>query len=261
MNDELGLFIGRFHPLLVHFPIGLIILVCILEILGRCKRFAHATAANRIILALTAPAAIASAICGWLLAEGGGYEPQLLFWHKWTGILVAVTCTAALLLHWLGHRVAYGLTLSVGFVSLVVASHFGGSLTHGSDYLFRYAPAPLKRLLAPETSGDPAPSPTPAGVGTFASSVLPVLDRICVSCHGPEKAKGDLRLDSFAAIQAGGANGPVVVPGDSQASALIERILLPLDDYDHMPPAGKPQPTQAEIELLVRWVEAGATAD
>jgi mono/diheme cytochrome c family protein len=84
-----------------------------------------------------------------------------------------------------------------------------------------------------------------------------VLERYCAGCHGAERQKGRLRLDSLAHLLAGGASGPVVVPGDPEASPLFRRLLLPLDTEDHMPPAGKPQPSAAEIERLRAWIRAG----
>ncbi len=77
----------------------------------------------------------------------------------------------------------------------------------------------------------------------FSAAVLPVFENSCVSCHGPEKSKGDLRVDSFAALSKGGENGPVVVPGKPADSKLMKRLLLPLEDEEHMPPEGKPQLT------------------
>lgn len=254
---DLGLFIGRFHPLLVHLPIGLITLVFVLEVLGRWRRFGHATAANGIILALAAPAAVASAGCGWLLSNDGGYDPQLLAWHKWLGVGVAAACTLALLFRWLERRVAYSVVLTAACLGLVVASHFGGSLTHGSDYLTRHAPVPLRGLLGGRGGPDTV-SQSPEET-VFASTVLPVLERTCVSCHGPEKAKSDLRLDTLAAVRKGGKNGPVLKPGDSSVSPLVQRLLLPPDHDDRMPPEGKPQPTVEEIAALKRWIDAGAS--
>ncbi len=256
---EMGLFIGRFHPLLVHMPIGLITLVFVLEVLGRWRRFEHATAANGIILVLAAPAAACSAVCGWLLSDGGGYDQQLLAWHKWLGVGVAAACALALLLRWMEQRAAYGVVLTATCLGLVVASHFGGSLTHGSDYLTRYAPEPLRGLLAGKGGlGSASKSPEEA---LFASTALPILERTCVNCHGPEKAKSDLRLDTLAAVRKGGKNGPVFAPGKSATSPLVQRLLLPPDHDDHMPPDGKPQPTADEIALLKRWIDAGATSD
>ena len=87
----------------------------------------------------------------------------------------------------------------------------------------------------------------------FESQVRPLLASKCVSCHGAEKQKGELRLDSRAAVLKGGESGPAVVPGRPEESLLIEAI-----NYDsfEMPPAG--QLGKESIDVLTRWVRMGA---
>ncbi|MDE3147836.1 MAG: hypothetical protein KGL37_00070, partial [Acidobacteriota bacterium] len=74
----IALFFGRLHPLLVHLPIGLILLLAVLELLARFPRFKHANANSGIILALAIPATLVTVLCGWLLSLGGGYQQHLL---------------------------------------------------------------------------------------------------------------------------------------------------------------------------------------
>ena len=95
---------------------------------------------------------------------------------------------------------------------------------------------------------------------TYASRVAPILDRNCTVCHGAEKQKADLRLDSHAAILAGAKSGEVVKPGDAKASELIRRIKLPASDEDVMPADDKPHLTPDEIAVLEKWIVAGAPA-
>jgi len=87
----------------------------------------------------------------------------------------------------------------------------------------------------------------------FEAAVRPLLVEKCQSCHGPDKQKGGLRLDSREALLRGGETGPVVEPGKPDESPLIEAVRY---EGLEMPPAGKLEP--AEIEALARWVEAGA---
>jgi uncharacterized membrane protein len=261
--SELGLFFGRLPPLLVHLPIGLIVLLVFIEVLARFPRFKHANANSGVILALAVPVAGMSALCGWLLSSGGGYQEQLLQWHKWTGIGTACVCALAALLYWLDLKQSYRWCLFGSFLALVLASHFGGSLTHGSDYLVRYAPGPLRAWLgggAPAAPAQPKPKDI-AQLQVFAEIIQPVLQRDCVTCHGPEKLKGKLRLDSLEAMLKGGSSGPAILPGKAADSELVRRLKLPSDNEDHMPPEGKPQPAADEIALLQWWVDAGAPAD
>ena len=143
----------------------------------------------------------------------------------------------------------------------MATGHLGGSLTHGSDYLTQYAPGPLKKFLgiasvkqpnAPRSLDELQQQPVFAGV------IAPLLKNKCGQCHGAEKSKAGLRLDSFGSLQAGSDDGPVLKPGAAAQSSIIQRLLLPADSDDHMPPAGKPQLTTSEIALLKWWVNAGA---
>ena len=266
MNEfplDLSLFFGRFHPLLVHLPIGFLLLLACLEILSRWQCFHNLTAARGTVLALSVPATALSALCGWLLSRGGDYDARLLEWHMWAGFGVAGACLLALILHWLKWRTAYDALLAATLLGLLVASHFGGSLTHGSDYLTRYLPA-LERQFNGGWSGTAPPVAAAAGAAeepAFAALVQPAMTAKCVACHGPDKAKGGLRLDSLQAVLKGGKSGAILVPGNAAASELIKRLRLAPDHDDHMPPAGKPQPTADEVALLQWWIDAGAAGD
>ncbi len=252
-------FAGHLHPLLVHLPIGFLVLLAVLEALALAPRFRNAAGGRAVILALALPAAVLSALCGWLLSRNGGYDAGLLQWHQWTGIDVAAATAVVFLLYRFQWLKAYRLGVFATFALLLVASHFGGSLTHGRDYLTRYAWAAFRPWFG---RGRPTAKPEPvAEKPAFALVVQPMLQTDCQSCHGPEKAEKGLRLDSLAAIQKGGQHGPGLEPGNASASAIIKQILLPSDDKDHMPPEGKPQPTADDIALLRWWIDAGAPAD
>lgn len=106
---------------------------------------------------------------------------------------------------------------------------------------------------------DEAAAPAEAAAKlNFMGDVWPILSGRCVECHGPEKQKGDLRLDSPESIQKGGSFGPVIEAGNPDGSVFIELISLPADDADVMPAKGDPLSAE-EIALLRRWVEEGAT--
>jgi len=232
-----------------------------LELAALLPRFKNANASAGFILALAAPLAVVTAICGWLLSLGGGYDAQLLAWHKWLGTATAVSCVIAGIFFWCGKFLAYRVTLFATAGVLMVAGHLGGSLTHGSDYLTQYAPAPLKKLLGIATAKKTSAPVSLDGLRkqpVFVGVIAPLLENKCVHCHGAEKSKAGLRLDSFAALQDGSDDGAVLKPGDAAQSLLMQRLLLPADSDDHMPPSGKPQLTAGEIALLKWWVNIGA---
>lgn len=246
-------FLGKFHPLFVHLPIGFLLLLGALEWLALRPSWKELATANRVILLLTIPASIASVLCGWLLAADGSYEGQALFWHRWLGTTVG----GAVLLLWIirqrGWMTAYRRGLFATLILLTIASHFGGSLTHGSDFLSWPKPRPEKAAPLTETQLLERPA--------FATVIQPIINDYCVSCHGAEKAKGGLRMDTVEHLRKGGDSGPLFDPPGAEYSLLGNRLNLPEDDDDHMPPAGKPQLSPAQLAVVKWWLDAGAKLD
>jgi mono/diheme cytochrome c family protein len=89
----------------------------------------------------------------------------------------------------------------------------------------------------------------------FFDQIKPLLDAKCVQCHGPEKQKGNLRLDSLAAARKGGKTGPAIVPGDADKSLLVQAIRHDRADLQ-MPP--KERLKDDQIALLTDWIKQGA---
>jgi cytochrome c553 len=93
---------------------------------------------------------------------------------------------------------------------------------------------------------------TPAD--SFEKSVRPLLSANCFTCHGSEKQKGGLRLDSRAAMLTGGDSGPAIVPGHPEESLLVKAIHYA--DEPRMPPKGKL--SADAIAALTVWIKQGA---
>ena len=99
--------------------------------------------------------------------------------------------------------------------------------------------------------------PPAAGVPVdFARDVQPLLADRCIKCHGPEKQKGGLRLDTKAAAMKGGDDGKAIEPGKSADSPLIH-FVGGLDEDKVMPPKGE-RLTAAQVGLLRAWIDQGA---
>jgi mono/diheme cytochrome c family protein len=96
----------------------------------------------------------------------------------------------------------------------------------------------------------------------YEKDIKPIFEKSCVSCHGPEKAKGKLRLDSLPAVLKGGEDGKVVEAGNSAGSVLIANIAHLGDEDDYMPPpknkAGIKPLTPEQIGLIRAWIDQGA---
>ncbi|MBZ4189128.1 c-type cytochrome domain-containing protein [Niabella beijingensis] len=241
--------IGRFHPVLVHLPIGVLLAACLLQLFS--KRFPLLKPAVPVLLFWGAVAAVASCVTGYLLSLSGDYDAALVTQHQWLGIATAVVSLLYYLLNRLSLNARYANLSSITVIALItVTGHLGGSLTHGSDY------------LTAGMTGDPAeeaakPIPNIQEAVLYTDVVQPLLKRKCYSCHGTSKQKGKLRLDEEAYILKGGKDGKALVSDKPDESALIKRLLLPLNDDDHMPPKEKPQLTPNEVAVLSWWVSTG----
>lgn len=246
-------FIGRLHPLLVHLPIGFLVLLGIFELLARWPRGQDLVPAIRVILILTLPVSWAGIGCGWLLADSGDYDGGSLFWHRWLGLGLGLACAVLLGLHWLGQLRVYRWALMGTLGLLAATSHFGGSLTHGKDFL-----SWPKAKSAASQSGATGELATQS---FHAAVIQPIFNQTCVSCHGAEKAKGGLRLHTAAGLLAGGDSGSVIQPAGATQSVLGKRLALPLEVEEHMPPDGKRQLSANELALVNWWLDAGAPTD
>ena len=91
----------------------------------------------------------------------------------------------------------------------------------------------------------------------FVNDVQPVLNKHCVGCHNADDLEGGLDLGSFAALSAGGDSGPAVVASDAAGSRLWRLTALGMEPK--MPPDDLASPSAEELEVLRRWIEAGAT--
>lgn len=240
---------GRMHPLMLHLPIGFLVFLAVLPVL-RAELGPHPLKIVRLfLLHLASLSAVVTALAGFWLSLQGGYAQENLVWHKWGGVVVSFLCYGLLLTDQLlaDRRMAYNGLMVVTLIILVLTGHNGASITHGKDYLL----APLQKEKVAITSETPL----------FTAAIAPILRDKCESCHNERKSKGGLVITSRERLLAGGENGPIWVAGEPANSPIIQRLELPLDHDDHMPPEGKPQLTEQEIVLLHAWIAAGADLD
>jgi len=251
MNVSLIVF-GKFHPLLVHLPIGMLALGFAMELASRTKWFAHLKTAIPFVLLMTALSAVATSFTGWIMPKAGAFDESLLGLHFWFGISLTVACF-----------VLYGLSVSknalakktyfplfvVNMILLTITGHYGGNLTHGSNYLFEDD----TKAIAIEGKVE--------NIKVFDQVIAGIFKKKCISCHNEGKLKGQLLMSTKEGLTEGGENGPMFVANDAKASLFIERIELAKVDDLHMPPNGKAQITNDELKLLKWWVNTGASFD
>ncbi len=246
-------FIGHFHPLLVHLPIGILLIGLLLLWLSGKPKYAAVKPAVAIVLLAGCISALLSSITGYFLSISDDYDQSLINWHMWFAIGVLIV-SAILYTKEVNPKVEINKKmLAIGLlVMIAVTGHLGGSLTHGSDYLSK----PLKQLFGDDSTASKIIQPLANVQEAYAYTnvVQPILETRCYSCHNANKKKGGLRMDDSLLLMKGGKNGKVIDLTKPDESELIKRLLLPVDNEDHMPPKEKPQPTESQIALLTWWV-------
>lgn len=248
-------FLGRFHVLALHIPIGLILLVPVLEIAGAFRPALREAAG--FVLALACAASLATVALGFLLAHGGGESGPIVTRHLWGGIMLSIVLITSLLVRPAWQSAAplrvYPWLLATAVLVLVWTAHQGGTLAHGSGYLTAYMPSSFQRWSWLGSADAAAPN------SIYAKRIHPILDSNCVSCHGAGKTEAGLRLDSYDAVLRGGKDGAVVVAAHPERSILLQRITLPSNDKHFMPAEGRPPLRPEQIVLLRAWVQQGAS--
>jgi uncharacterized membrane protein len=256
-------FLGRFHVLALHLPIGMLFAAALLEVLARyVPRFAPLRTASSYIWGFAAISAIGTVILGYMHYSEGGFDGPSVVRHMTLGTIVAIVTTVCWLMTlkfeqlWLKAAVPASAVL----ILLVSATgHYGGNITHGSEYLFEYAPGFIRALHGMEA---PRSRVTDLAVADpFYDIVKPILDQRCLSCHNDDRRRGELSMATYESVMLGGEFLPVVVAGDAASSALVQRIRLPQDDDDFMPAEGKTPLTARQTDILEWWVNAGAQAN
>ena len=246
-------FIGRLHPAIVHFPIGIFILLIIVEFASFHPKRNTWSAAIVPMYIIGIVFSALSLLTGFLLSQEGDYLSSAVDLHKWIAIATSLLFLAYVFFRniIIKNKSGHIITLIILSASIATTGHLGGSLTYGADYLT----ITKEKIVLDKT----------VNIKDINQAVLykdivqHTLNMKCVQCHGADKQKGKLRLDGINWIQQGGKNGLVINSQQPDQSELIKRILLELNDEHHMPPKGKPQLTAFEQHILQWWVQTGAS--
>ncbi len=252
-------FLGHFHPIFLHLPIGALMVVLVME-LARLASGGRYQAGTTLALFFAAVTGACAVVLGYFLYLTGDFSGELVEAHKRDGIIFTLLLIASFMLKYAVDvmpqkkflKPIYVLGLLGTVVVMMRAGHHGGTMTHGD---------PLDKAPWIAEEAEPPAKPDPV---VFETVILPILEATCTKCHGEEKQKSDLRMDSYAALIAGGelqadGEGKVLEPGNAAESTMITFLSLPLDDDLRMPPEGKTQPSPEEILILTWWVDAGAS--
>lgn len=244
---------GRLHPTLLHFPIVILLLAMLLEVFRFKKEYKEVSLYQKFTSTLLLIGILLTSltvIMGLLLSKEEGYSGDTLEWHKWTGVSLVFISS---LMYWTRNKSWYNgfiaaCTAIVTTIVLIMTGHYGATLTHGENF-----------VLAPIT---PKAKKVPVEEAVlFTDVILPIFNSKCLNCHNMKKAKGSLSLSNAASVLKGGESGKLFVAGNPEISLLLQRIHLPMDDEERMPPKGKPELTDEEIAILTLWVKNNAEMD
>jgi uncharacterized membrane protein len=244
---------GRMHPLLLHFPIVLLVIGAVWELFLHkkiaIKEESVTTEIGNFLLLSAAFTAALSALMGLFLSQEEGYNADAIAWHKWTGVAVSLVSFG-----WFTFKNTIResqsfsrLVSGASLVGIVMAGHQGANITHGKDF-----------LIDPLKSKKEALQPSIEEAVVFNDLVKPILEKKCINCHNNQKTKGELIMETPEQLLKGGKTGKLWDVNAPDLGLLVKRIHLPMEAKEHMPPAGKPQLTSEEIAILYHWIKSGA---
>ena len=249
---DIAVFSGRLHPLIVHLPIGFLLMATLFEFVSYSKKYEHLRSAVSFTLFLGFISAVLACIFGYILSLSGDYDVFAINRHKNAGIVLALVSGLLFLIS----SGIFNKTIEIKryiFTGLCVftmilvnyTGHQGGTLTHGSEYLsmeaLRYQPR-VKPTNVEQTM-------------IFEDVIHPMLVQRCSQCHRAGKMKGELSVKTLLDLKKGGKTGPAVVGGSLSKSELYNRITLDPEHEKYMPADGKTPLTKSEVALLEWWIE------
>ena len=256
MAFEFSTFFGRFHPLFVHLPIGIILITLLLE------RFLKSNEkAINLLWVFSFLSAFFAIFSGWQLAKEGSYPESLIFSHKWLGVSIGVISLLIYILNRYAKeakKIIHNIFRIVVLAILIIGGHKGGQLTHGDHYLIEASPGFIKKLVGFQDKGKGNLDHMKIdSIETYEHLVMPIIKDKCIQCHTEKAVSGGLVLDTYETLILGGTNGEVVIGGDALESELFKRVALEKNNVKFMPPRGNPMSFH-EMEVLSWWIENGA---
>jgi uncharacterized membrane protein len=251
--SPLLLTIGRFHPLILHFPLVLLALALIVEVGSFFNWFKMERFFSFYLLLSASLFTLISIASGYILFASGEYSGSLMDEHfngaLITGCLLLLTCM--LFIYQPSGSPGFLIGLFITNSAAFYTGHQGGNLTHGEDYLTEYLP-----LIGVEN----VIYQSDTTQYLYEDIIKPVFEAKCAGCHATLRAKGKFSVSTYEDLLKVGESGKMPLTHYKPAeSELLVRILMPDSLTDHMPPAGKTPLDEIEIKLLEYWIANGAT--
>ena len=257
MLIELLDFLGSLHPLIVHLPIGIVLLTIAIDVFMRNKN----NSVQRVITMgwfFSFFSGLLAAIFGWFLGDNGYYLESQINIHKWSGIAFVSICFILWLLRYTNFRFSKSFNRSVNLTSIIllmITGHFGGEMTHGQNYLFENLPYTKKKISV--TTLSESKRSNNDSLFVYEDLIHPVMEEKCIACHNQNLASGGLNMSSIESMIKGGNSGAGIQNGNPFESLIFKRVSFPHDHPKFMPPTGVPL-SYDQIATLEWWIDNGA---
>lgn len=244
---EIVKYLGKFHPLVLHLPIGSLLMTFLLVVISKLQK-SSLEKAIRIGVDFSFFGALTATILGYFLSLNDTYGIENLKPHLFAGLITLFLTFSLCISHRLQGKENLFISLFVmTLIALSITGHKGAMITHGEDY------------LAPEAFfGEPQIEKLKDSIHLYEKVVSVIFEDKCVSCHNASKSKNNLRLDSYDLMIRGGNLGSLFDTDQPEKGLLVKYISLPMEDKLHMPPKNKAQLSDNEKWLLNHWVNSGA---
>ena len=252
-------FLGRFHPLVLHLPIGMVVLAFHLMLFALWKKRSDFDLTYCITMGFALITGVVAALFGSFLAMTNDYNVELIDRHGWGGLVfvLLIGVSFVLMLKFLKSdksndklkKVSVGI-LGANLLVMSLVGHDGGSMTHGKTYLVEFGPDWVRALegLPPyKPEGEISEDDT-----VYEALVAPFLKKHCYECHSEAKIKGKLRLDTIDFIKQGGKTENLIVHGNAEKSYFYE-LMVTADEDEVMPPDGKLP--QDHTDFIKWWID------
>lgn len=260
--------IGRLHPLVVHFPIGLLVVAFFLEVLTFKGKREGLREGIKWMVYIGTIFTLLSTGFGWFLRVYDDYIGDLVTTHQYLGFTtLALAIITTFLLFKTKKKpspkyLSYRIGLFATVISLTITGHLGANLTHGEDFLYSALPGNSKasddgktiELLTQLKSLDTF---SEAQNDALSLGVRAVFAHNCYQCHSENKQKGELVLENKRGVFRGGKSGKVIVAWKPEESEIFRRITLSTNHDEVMPKKGKVL-KKSEIDLIELWIKNGA---
>ena len=250
-------FLGSLHPLIVHLPIGIVLLTIAIDVFMRNKN----NSVHRVITMgwfFSFFSGLLAALFGWFLGDNGYYFESQINIHRWSGIAFVGLCFILWLLRYINFRFSKSFNRSVNLTTillLMVTGHFGGEMTHGQNYLLENLPYVQKKISVIPLSE--AKRSETDSLFIYEDLVYPVLEEKCIACHNQNRAYGGLNMSALESMVKGGNSGIGIQNGKPFESLIYKRVSFPHDHPKFMPPSGVPL-SYDQIAMLEWWIDNGA---